>query len=108
MTLSPERAAHPYHMHDAIMAQPHATARVVAEERDNVLRLAELVRDSASLHVVGIGTSWHAALVAEDLLRNHGGRQDARAWNSFEFCDRPPTLGGDDAVIVLSHRGTKT
>ena len=108
MTLSPERAAHPYHMHDAIMAQPQAIARVIAEERENVRRLADLVRDCARVHIVGIGTSWHAALIGEDLLRNHGGRQDARAWNSFEFCDRPPALGHDDAVIVLSHRGTKT
>ena len=108
MTLSQERTAHPYHMHDAITGQPRAIARVIAEERENVRRLAEIVRDSARVHVVGIGTSWHAALVGEDLLRNHGGRQDARAWNSFEFCARPPALADGDAVIVLSHRGTKT
>lgn len=108
MTLSQERAGHPYHMHDAIMGQPQAIARVISEERENVRRLAELVRDSARVHVVGIGTSWHAALIGEDLLRNPGGRRDARAWNSFEFCDRPPALGDGDAVIVLSHRGTKT
>ena len=108
MTLSQERTGHPYHMHDAIMAQPQAIARVITEERENIQRLAELVRDSARVHVVGIGTSWHAALIGEDLLRNLGGRQDARAWNSFEFCDRLPALGGDDVVIVLTHRGTKT
>lgn len=108
MTLSQERTGHPYHMHDAIMAQPRAIARVIAEERENVRRLAELVRDSARVHIVGIGTSWHAALIGEDLLRNPGGRRDARAWNSFEFCDRPTALDDDDAVIVLSHRGTKT
>ena len=108
MTLSQERTAHPYHMHDAITGQPRAIARVIAEEHENVRRLAEIVRDSARVHVVGIGTSWHAALVGEDLLRNHGGRQDARAWNSFEFCARPPALADGDAVIVLSHRGTKT
>ena len=108
MTLSQERTGHPYHMHDAIMAQPQAIARVISEERENVQRLAELVRGSARVHVVGIGTSWHAALIGEDLLMNLGGRRDARAWNSFEFCARPPALGDDDAVIVLSHRGTKT
>ncbi len=108
MTLSEERSAHPYHMHDAIMGQPQAIARVIREERENVGALADLVRDAARVHVVGIGTSWHAALIGEDLLRTLAGREDARAWNSFEFCDRPPSLGSDDAVIVLSHRGTKT
>ena len=108
MTLSEERAGHPYHMHDAVLAQPQAIARVISEERGNIQRLADLVLEASRVHVVGIGTSWHAALVGEDLLRNHGGREDARAWNSYEFCDRPPSLSGDDLVIVLSHRGTKT
>lgn len=108
MTLSPERASHPYHMHDAITDQPQAIARVISEESHNVRDLAGLVQRAARVHVVGIGTSWHAALIGEDLLRNHAGRHEARAWNSYEFCDRPPPLAEDDLVIVLSHRGTKT
>ena len=108
MTLSEKRFGHPYHMHDAIMGQPEAIARVIREERENVEKLADLVRGAARVHIVGIGTSWHAALIGESHLRITGGREDARAWNSFEFCDRPPSLGRDDAVIVLSHRGTKT
>lgn len=108
MTLSPERAFHPYHMHDAITGQPQAIARVISEERRSVGDLADLVQRSARVHVVGIGTSWHAALVGEDLLRNHAGRHEARAWNSYEFCEHPPPLAEDDVVIVLSHRGTKT
>ena len=31
-----------------------------------------------------------------------------QSWHSFEFCAYPPELGADDAVIVISHRGTKT
>lgn len=108
MTLSPERTAHPYHMHDAIMGQPQAIARVISDERDNISSLANLVQRSTRVHIVGIGTSWHAALIGEDLLRNHAGRHEARTWNSYEFCDRPPPLAEDDIVIVLSHRGTKT
>ena len=108
MTLSPERTAHPYHMHDAITGQPQAIARVISDERDNISSLANLVQKSTRVHIVGIGTSWHAALVGEDLLRNHAGRHEARAWNSYEFYDRPPPLAEDDVVIVLSHRGTKT
>ena len=108
MTLSPGRASHPYHMHDAITGQPRAIARVISEERRNVRDLADLVQRAARVHIVGIGTSWHAAIVGEDLLRNHAGRHEARAWNSYEFCDHPPPLTQDDLVIVLSHRGTKT
>ena len=108
MTLSEERTGHPYHMRDAILGQPQAIARVISEERENVQRLAHLVQDAKRAHIVGIGTSWHAALIGEDLLRNHAGREDARAWNSYEFYHRPPALDADDAVIVLSHRGTKT
>lgn len=108
MTLSPERTSHPYHMHDAIMGQPQAIARVISDERDNISSLANLVQKSTRVHIVGIGTSWHAALVGEDLLRNRAGRHEARAWNSYEFCYRPPPLAEDDVVIVLSHRGTKT
>ncbi len=108
MTLSERRTGHPYHMHDAIMAQPESIARVIADEGENVGAVAELVRGSSKVHVVGIGTSWHAALIGEHLLRTVGNREDARAWNSFEFYTRPPSLGDDDAVIVLSHRGTKT
>ena len=108
MTLSERRTGHPYHMHDAIMAQPESIARVISEEGENISAVAELVRGSSRVHVVGIGTSWHAALIGEHLLRTVGNREDARAWNSFEFYTRPPSLGDDDAVIVLSHRGTKT
>ena len=108
MTLSAMRTGHPYHMHDAILAQPDSIARVIAEEGENVGAVADLVRRSSRVHVVGIGTSWHAALIGEHLLRTVGNREDVRAWNSFEFYTRPPSLGDDDAVIVLSHRGTKT
>ena len=108
MTLSQLRTGHPYHMHDAIMQQPESIARVIAEEGENVSAVADLVRRSSRVHVVGIGTSWHAALIGEHLLRTVGNREDARAWNSYEFYTRPPSLGDEDAVIVLSHRGTKT
>ena len=108
MTLSEMRTGHPYHMHDAIMQQPESIDRVIAEEGENVSAVADLVRRSSRVHVIGIGTSWHAALIGEHLLRTVGNREDARAWNSFEFYTRPPSLGDEDAIIVLSHRGTKT
>ena len=108
MTLLTLREGHPYYMYDAITSQPAAIARVIADETGNIEGIADAVRGAARVHIVGIGTSWHAALVGEDILRNVGGRPDCRAWNSFEFCDRPPVLDEHDTVIVLSHRGTKT
>lgn len=101
------RPSHPYYMYDNILGQPSAIARVLNGERDSVRALAQSVNSAERVHVVGIGTSWHASLVGEHLLRTIGGRQDARAWNSYEFCAYPPSLGAGDLVIVMSHRGTK-
>lgn len=106
-TSSPRRSEHPFFMHDAIYGQPEAISRMLADEFDSISALAEIAAGADTIHVVGIGTSWHASLVGEYLLTTVGGREDARAWNSFEFCSRPPSLSESDLVIVMSHRGTK-
>ena len=102
-----ERTQHPYHMHEAILGQPEAVAAFLEREREQVKVLARTLAGIKRIHVVGIGTSWHAALVGEHLLCNVAGREDARAWNSFEFCAYPPAITESDAVVVMSHRGTK-
>ena len=99
--------SHPYRMYEAIHAQPSAIDRVLNEEGEPLGRLARRAESSGRVLVVGIGTSWHAALVGEHLLRTVGGLGGVRAWNSFEFNAYRPELGTDDLVIVLSHRGTK-
>ncbi len=106
-TIREPRTGHPYYMHDMIQGQPASIARILNEEGDAVKSLAGMVASSERIHVVGIGTSWHAAIVGEHLLRLSGGHEDARAWNSFEFCTYPPTLGPQDTVVVLSHSGAK-
>ena len=106
-TLREPRTGHPYYMHDMVLGQPASIARILSEEGDSIKSLAGLVASSERVHIVGIGTSWHAALVGEHLLRLAGGREDARAWNSFEFCTYPPKLGARDTVVVLSHSGVK-
>src|ERR1700687_2031218 len=60
------------------------------------------------VYVVGIGTSYHAALVGAWLLRAAG--SDARAVSSFDFGVYPEAadLTTDDAVIVMAHSGIKT
>src|SRR5450631_3011321 len=57
---------------------------------------------------VGIGTSYHAALVGAWLLRAAG--SDARAVSSFDFGLYPEAaeLTPDDAVVVMAHSGVKT
>ena len=101
------RSSHPYYMYESIFGQPSAIGRMLDEEREPIGALARAVESANRVLVVGIGTSWHAALVGEHLLRTLAGREDARAWNSFEFDAYPPAIGPGDAVIVLSHRGTK-
>ena len=96
-------------MHDAILRQPQAMAEMLRRHDANAQNVAKSLSQKRRLHLVGIGTSWHAALVAHHWFQQlaPNGPQ-AHAWHSFEFCAYPPPLGRDDAVIVISHRGTKT
>ncbi len=109
MADTPEtRTAHPYHMHDSISDQPEAIARVLGSQSDAAQELANRISMADRVHLVGIGTSWHASLIGEHLLREVGDQRDARAWNSFEFRAYPPTLTDRDLVIVMAHTGTTT
>ena len=58
--------------------------------------------------MVGIGTSYHAALAGSWLLRAAG--YDARAVSSFDFATYPESfpIDGSDAVIVMAHTGVKS
>ena len=101
------RREHPYHMHDAVLAQPEAFARVVRRNRDPVDVFAAEPASCGRLFLVGIGTSHHAALVGEHLFRAHGGGVDVRAAHSFDFALYGPELKASDCVVAVSHRGTK-
>lgn len=72
-----------------------------AEEAANKLGAARRV------FLVGIGTSYHAALVGAWLLRTAG--LEARAVSSFDFAVYPEQfpLQADDAVVILAHTGVK-
>ncbi len=109
MTQLPPRHGHPYHMHDAILRQPQAVAEMLRRHGATARETAAALARKRNLHLVGIGTSWHAALVAHHWFQQLApGAPQAHAWHSFEFCAYPPPLGRDDAVVVISHRGTKT
>ncbi len=110
MTQQPDtRHEHPYHMHDAVMGQPQAIREMLGKHPAQIQEVAGTAAKSRRLHLVGIGTSWHAALVAESWFRRLAGESiQVQAWHSFEFYTTPPKLTADDAVVIISHRGTKT
>jgi glucosamine--fructose-6-phosphate aminotransferase (isomerizing) len=58
------------------------------------------------LVLVGTGTSWHAANQGAYLLRLAG--TDALAVSAFDCALWGPRPSPDDALVLLSHRGTKT
>ena len=104
MTTPTPRAAHPYRMHDAIVSQPDAIASVIESQRERCAEIGAILAGRRRIHVVGIGTSWHAALVGASIMT---AGPESFAHNSFEFCTETPAVTADDAVIVISHRGTK-
>lgn len=106
-TRPPLRSTHPYYLYECIHDQPRAIRQVLDSQGEAAKALAERIEAAQSVHLVGIGTSWHGSLVGEFLLRQVGGRHDARVWNSLEFDAYPPALNGDDLVIVMSHSGNR-
>ena len=103
------REAHPYFMYDAIQDQPRAAQLMLDTHRSGAREVAETLAAKKRIYLVGIGTSWHAALAAEHWFRGFAqGSPEVQAWHSFEFCSYPPALSSDAAVVVISHRGTKT
>ena len=102
------RTHHPFHMHDAILAQPEAFARTTERNVEAADRLAaEVASRGGRLFVVGVGTSYHAARVGEHLMLAYGGDVDVRAVHSFDFALYGPKLSPGDCVVGVSHRGNK-
>jgi glucosamine--fructose-6-phosphate aminotransferase (isomerizing) len=101
------RNAHPYHMHEAILAQPQAFVRVAERNRDSVDEFASRMARCKRVFLAGIGTSHHATLVGEYLVRSYGGAPDVRAVHSFDLALYGPELRPDDCLVAVSHRGAK-
>jgi glutamine---fructose-6-phosphate transaminase (isomerizing) len=100
------RTAHPFHSYEAIFAQP-ALIDAVITTGETIDRAAQAVAKKERVFFVGIGTSLHAARVAESWLRHLSrGRVLGPAEQSFEFIHHPIVLGPGDAVIVITHTGT--
>jgi glutamine---fructose-6-phosphate transaminase (isomerizing) len=101
------RASHPFHMFDAITAQPAAISEVVTRNRDRIAALARALKQTPSLTLAGLGTSLNGAIYGEYWLRTLGQMRSVRAVSSFDIVNYGlrPAAGG--ALLVLSHRGWK-
>ena len=107
-SLPAPRTGHPYHMHDAIYAQPGALRLVARGQGDAIEAAALRLRGLDHVLVTGVGTSWHAALVGELLLARLGGLGlKARAFHAFELASYWPESLERVGAIVLSHGGTR-
>jgi glucosamine--fructose-6-phosphate aminotransferase (isomerizing) len=95
-------------MYRTMHRQPADLRRLLETGWGPAEKAVDLLAPARRLFLVGIGTSYHAAMVGEWLLRGVG--VDARATMSFDFATYPGLfpLGPDDAVVVLAHSGTKT
>lgn len=100
------RTHHPFHIYDAIHAQPAVVRRTLTEKLPNVAEAAHAAAKKDRLWIAGIGSSLYTAQMAEHCFRQlHVPRASVRVEQSFEFVHYPPALGPGDAVIVLSHTG---
>jgi glutamine---fructose-6-phosphate transaminase (isomerizing) len=95
-------------MYQTMHRQPDDLRRLLAEGWAPAQEAAQRIGEAGRVFVVGIGTSYHAALMGGWLLRAAG--SDARAVSSFDFAHYPESyaLRADDAVIVMAHSGVKT
>ncbi len=95
-------------MYQTMHRQPEDLQRLLDEGWEPAADAASRLQDRGRIHVIGIGTSYHAALMGAWLLRSAGA--DARAIHSYDFAHYPsnfPVRDGD-AVIVMTHTGVKT
>lgn len=106
--MAERRSAHPYYLYDAIQAQP-ALIEKIFERRAAIERAADAIAARDRITFAGIGTSLHAAQIAESWIRDRtAGRIWAHFEQSSELIHQPIAFGPNDAVIVITHTGTTT
>jgi fructoselysine-6-P-deglycase FrlB-like protein len=86
-----------------ILNQPVEWRRIL----DISLPSGLFTRDFKRIYFVGTGSSFWAAKIAEFLWREYAQR-DAMSIQSYDFVNSKYFVRADDAVVVFSHRGTKT
>jgi glucosamine--fructose-6-phosphate aminotransferase (isomerizing) len=104
MSSNPPRPGHPYHMYDAIYAQPGALRLLTRGQGPTLAATATGLREAPHVWLAGVGSSWHAALVGELLLARIGGLgRRARAVAAADLVDYWIDPGA--AVVAITHRG---
>ncbi len=98
-------SGHPSSLYHSIHAQPAVLRDVLDRCRPLAQRAADILVGRRHVFLTGTGTSHHAALVGQYLLRAAGA--DAWALTHQDFALYPPPLSRDDALITVSHRGNK-
>jgi glucosamine--fructose-6-phosphate aminotransferase (isomerizing) len=95
-------------MYRTMHRQPDELRRLLDEGWEAAEAAADRLRETRRIFLVGIGTSYHAALAGEWMLRWVG--VDARAVMSPDFADYADAypVGSEDGVVVLAHSGTKS
>jgi glutamine---fructose-6-phosphate transaminase (isomerizing) len=102
------RSAHPYYTYDAIVAQPALIEKTLAK-RAAIEKIAGAIAEKNRITFVGIGTSLHAAQIAESWMREFtAGRLLVHFEQSMELLHHPIAFGPGDAVIVITHTGTSS
>jgi glucosamine--fructose-6-phosphate aminotransferase (isomerizing) len=99
------RTRHPFHMHDAIYAQPGALRLVTSGNETALDAAAAALREAERVVIAGIGSSWHAALVGERLLAHAGRPGGVRAMSTFELAAYGPSPDAGTVTIAISHGG---
>lgn len=93
-------------LYRTIHRQPEIVRGVLTDCAEAANQAAALLRKARRVYLVGTGTSSHAAVVGEHLLRLVG--VDAFGMTNFDFVNYPRSVDANDAVIAISHRGSKT
>jgi glucosamine 6-phosphate synthetase-like amidotransferase/phosphosugar isomerase protein len=80
--------SHPYYMYQHIQAQPDSIQGVLNDEANHANQLAQHIvqKDIDTIHIVGMGTSYHCALVGEWWFRTIACLSKVFVWQSFEVC----------------------
>ncbi len=99
------RTRHPFFMHEMIRRQAVAARATHRATRDALLA-APLAAPTGRLLLVGLGTSFHAALAAGFAAQmGRGGRPDVQARSSFDLLEDPTVATPDTTAVVFSESG---
>ncbi len=87
-----------------IHEQPRVLRDIATEKQSDVIALADLIRSSRDVYLIGCGTAHHAALSARYMLAEIAGQPTTTAVAS-EMSLVLPLLGPQSLVIALSQSG---